>query len=261
VDQSVRLWDATTGQALGQLTPSEHVNTSYGTSLALTAPALTFSPDGTTLAIGAGDGTVHLWDVTTSSYRSQIIKYHNEFGSPVGISSLAFSPDSKVLATGANDGTLRLWDPATGTARSAPVQDYAPGNHSLGVLQVAFSPDGQVLLASAADGTVRQYDPLTAQNRGIWIRIDEPSSLIGQTSEAVTIGLSPDGTWLAVGALVDGTVNLWPVPLLSDPYTTLCSEVGSLNDQKWTLYAPGEPEPPNCSVRDAAQLQTTRGSR
>lgn len=65
---------------------------------------VTFSPDGTTLAVGMGK-QVHLWDVDERTPLSEPLRGHD---GPV--TSLAFSPDGKTLATGA--GEVIVWDMA-----------------------------------------------------------------------------------------------------------------------------------------------------
>ena len=71
-----------------------------------------FTPDGTTLALGAKDGTVALLDIKSefpvkSLYAAQGAPNHDWKGT---ISILRFSPDGKILAGSDHTGALRLWE-------------------------------------------------------------------------------------------------------------------------------------------------------
>ena len=67
--------------------------------------ALAFSPDGKTLAIGGGEGSIQVWKLDPNHKLQTVFTGHQ--GS---IHVLMFSPDGKTLASGSADGTILLWN-------------------------------------------------------------------------------------------------------------------------------------------------------
>ena len=65
--------------------------------------SVAFSPDGKTLASGARDGEIKLWDTLTVRERVTLEGHSGP------VAELAFSPDGKTLASGSEDRTIRLW--------------------------------------------------------------------------------------------------------------------------------------------------------
>ena len=150
-----------------------------------------FSPDGTTIASAAIDGTVWLWDTETWELKQTLTVKSL-------VSSVVFSPDGLTLAGGSNDGTVLLWDTETWELR------HTLTGHLDEVYRVAFSPDGRTLASAIADGTVRLWDTET------W----EPKRTLtdGYASRMVSIAFSPDGQTLAsAGGIRDRIVRLWDV--------------------------------------------------
>ncbi|MFD5420750.1 trypsin-like peptidase domain-containing protein [Streptomyces sp. NPDC127069] len=219
-DQSVLLWDVTTGKArpplIGHTKGVESMAFSpdgrtlatgsddktvrlwdvvTGKTLA-TLPghtgkvyAVAFSPKGGTLATGSADGTVRLWNTTTHTIGATLKGHAGE------VYALAFSPDGRTLATGNTDDTARLWDTTTHTIRATLK------GHTDDVLSVAFSPDGRTLATGSVDDTARLWDTATGKGR--------PSSLdIWHNGGVASVAFSPDGRTLATGSY-DQNVSLW----------------------------------------------------
>src|SRR5258707_1145210 len=68
--------------------------------------ALAWSPDGRTLAAGAQDGAVRLWDERGA---------HRAFATRSSVvTGIAWSPDGRSLATTTGEPAVKLWRVATG---------------------------------------------------------------------------------------------------------------------------------------------------
>jgi serine/threonine protein kinase len=134
-DNTVKVWDATTGQE--KLTFRGHTNP---------VDSVAFSPDGQRLASSSRDGMVKVWDATTAQ-EILTFKAHSDW-----VLGVAFSPDGKRLASTGDDQTVRVWDTATGQ------ELLTLKGHKDRVWRVAFSPDGNRLASASKDQTVKLWD-------------------------------------------------------------------------------------------------------
>ncbi|HOY59808.1 MAG TPA: serine/threonine-protein kinase, partial [Verrucomicrobiota bacterium] len=143
--------------------------------------ALAFSPDGTTLASGAGfvESAVRLWDVATGRELARL-EGHRTY-----VRSLLFWPDGETLASASGDQTIHLWDLGSlGSPPPLPVQTgpgLVAGNgriehhltgprmlelrptatlrgHRLEVWSLALCPDNTTLVSGSKDGSVCVWD-------------------------------------------------------------------------------------------------------
>jgi WD40 repeat protein len=104
--------------------------------------SVAFSPDSKTLAAGAWDGSVRLWEPATGR---EIRRYVGHAG---WVRAVAFSPDGKLLASGGKDRIIRLWETATGK------ELRRLEGHQNWIQNLAFSQDGKTL---ASWGTGKRF--------------------------------------------------------------------------------------------------------
>jgi WD40 repeat protein len=178
-DGTARLWDATTGQPIGE--PLEG-------HAAVTSAA--FSPDGKRIVTASKDNTASLWDAATGQQIGEPLKGHED-----AVNSAAFSPDGKRIVTASQDDTARVWDAATGQKIGEPLE-----GHDEAVTSAAFSPDGKRIVTASVDRTARVWDAATGKPIG--------QPLKGHSEAVTSAAFSPDGKRI-VTASQDNTARLW----------------------------------------------------
>lgn len=123
--------------------------------------AVAFSPNGSRLASASGDGTVRLWDTTTSTPRTTCTGHRD------WVLCVAWSPDGNALASGSRDGEVRVWDPETGRPAAQPLVGHREFITALAWEPIAAveSPDAisRRLASASKDGSVRVWDAPTAR--------------------------------------------------------------------------------------------------
>lgn len=223
---AVRLWDTATGRSrtLAKAVDDAKAHKTPGRATHRIT-ALSFSPDGRSLAVGSDGGTIRVWDTVLGRTRAQVTFKDL----PDAPETLAFDHDSRTLTITLGHGTIRQWEPSTGTARTLMVgaddlgavsgyqhttipDDYdatvrlkdpadgqvrtvAVATHI--VFQPAVSPDGRTIALGQLDGTVRLRDTATGRTK---------AALKGSSDANGVLRFSPDGRTVAAGY---GTVRLW----------------------------------------------------
>lgn len=144
--------------------------------------AVTFSPDGKTLATGGGQpsrsGDIILLDVGTG----KVTKTWNEVHSD-SVLCLDFSPNGKLLASGAADKIARVMEVASGK------QVNLFEGHTHHVMGIAFRSDGRVLATAGAEGSVVTWNMLMGERKKKiegWSKEVTSLEFIGATNQIVT---------------------------------------------------------------------------
>jgi WD40 repeat protein len=150
---------------------------------------LSFSADGTALAVSYFDFTIAIWDVVTGKRRTTINTQSDQ------VHSLAFSPCGTTLAGGGEQRSIRFWELASGklTARLL--------GHPGSVGAVRFAPNGRILASGCSGGQVKVWE----------LGRDEICERVGQRAHAgpvFCLAFSPDGSLLVSGAAID-KIKLW----------------------------------------------------
>lgn len=146
-DKTLRLWDASTSDALVEF--KGHLAFVFSTH---------FSPVSDLMASGSFDSTVKLWDVRSGSCVSTLPAHSDP------VTSVRFNYDGTCVASGSHDGLVRVWDTAAGQCLKTIVGEEKHGGAGgsaaggLAVGCVTFSPNGKYLLSGSLDGKVRLWD-------------------------------------------------------------------------------------------------------
>lgn len=174
---------------------------------------VTFSPDGKTIACGAG-GPIRFWDRATGKLLRQV--HHKG-----RLTSIAYSPDGRWFASVGGEH-VRVWNASSGKQKHEfpCATDFAVPNGIswLKSVPLVFSPDGATLASVNKDHVVLLWDLATGKER---------ARLRGHEHEIHCLRFSPGGkTLVSVDGSRgrrDGSVRIW------DPTTATTTGTVSLS--------------------------------
>lgn len=121
--------------------------------------AITYHPDGRTVALGTADGGVRLVEAATLRPAGGLPPRHG-----TGVEDLAYSPDGTRLVTTARESNALIWEPEMWTRIPGPAPEPGPGRV---IAAAVISPEAQVTtveirvgdLDDRTGGTIRRLDP------------------------------------------------------------------------------------------------------
>ena len=158
--------------------------------------AIAFSPDGSRLLSGSGDGAVRVWDAATGD------ELKSAAGHRRGVTAVAYSPDGALFASASSDRTIRVWDARDG------IEVAVLRGHNREVNSIAFRPDGLRIVSASEDGKVKIWDALTGKRL---------MTLGGDGRAVNAVAWSPDAERIVSGSGVcsmpvrmdDNALTLW----------------------------------------------------
>lgn len=149
--------------------------------------AAAISPDGNTVVMGSGTGSV--WFVTALTGAAS----RGGRGDGSAVASVVYAPSGNTVTTEADDGTVGVWDPGTET------ETAMLGGPAARVRDAAISPSGSTLYTAAVGGVVLAWDLTGTRTFGHADRLGQAR----QCCEPITpptpaLALSPDGSQFAM---------------------------------------------------------------
>ena len=154
------------------------------------------NPDATLLAVGAGDGSVYLFDLPDLKPVKHIQAHQEGFS----VNAVEFSPDGHWLLTGSRDAHLKVFAVADDfkELQSIPAHNYA-------IYSIEFHPEGNIFATASRDKTIKIWD---AKTMNVLQRLDREKH-DGHVNSVNKIIWHPAGT--LISASDDRTVISWRI--------------------------------------------------
>jgi WD40 repeat protein len=184
-DESIRLWDTTTGADIAGPMECDRKGDAYSWSMA-------FSSDGATLAVGYSRGNLALWDGRTGHLKSLNSEwYRNKHG----VSWIYFSPDdSLVFSASAAKQVVYKWDITSGCLVHRGELD-----HDEKVTCFSISFDGHTVASGSGKGIITLWSVEKCERLH---QIQAPECLLIQS-----IVITPGDVVSTISE--DGTIRSW----------------------------------------------------
>jgi len=177
-DDTMRVWDAANGKALGSWQASQH--------FVLSVVALSGQR---AISAGAGrDPVLKIWDLGSHECLATLV------GHSQAVVSVAVSKNEKWAVSGSFDRTIRLWNLETSECL-ATIR-----GHSDDVRSVQITSDGRFAVSGSSDKTVKVWDLEAGACVG---------TLEGHQDSVDSVAISPDGALIASTGFNDETLRIW----------------------------------------------------
>ncbi len=155
-----------------------------------TVNSVSWHPDGTKLASGSDDRTIHIWDMTLDP--SKCIATCQ--GHTYAVRTIQWNPSGTKLASGSDDMTIRIWD-----TTSWQCLHILQGHTS----SLDWHPLKNWVASGGNDCTIRIWDLASANPKCLYV-------LKGYHTRTLSVRWHPNGTQLASGSR-DTEIRIWSI--------------------------------------------------
>lgn len=190
------------------------------------ADLISWSPDGTRLAIPRFDRKVEILDFESKQVPTSVILEKNEY-----VYSLVWSPDSSLIAlsvsSGENDGySIRIYNSKTSSSeKELSTKMHFPENG------LFWSPDNTWIGAFNGEGQFSNWETESGN-----------LSTLNLGFRVASLSVDPSGTFAAFGGSEEGVIQIWDLRK-SEHVATFSGHLGTVNDITWSpdgsLFASG----------------------
>ena len=177
-DNTVKLWDAKTGELINTLKHKDAVN------------SIAFRPDSQSLISGTEDNNIYIWHILKQPKTPKVLTGHTD-----SIKAVTVSPNGKLIASAGYDNKIKLWTTAGELLQTIDA-------HNLAITSLAFTLDSN-LASSSWDNTIKLWSIADAGKSSTLLH-----TLTGHQDGVTTISLNSEGTVLASGS-ADRYIKLW----------------------------------------------------
>lgn len=112
--------------------------------------SITFSPDGTTIALGCSDHKIYLMNARNFVVEQVLTGHSNS------VFCIAWSPDVKYLLSGSRDAQMMVWD----VGKKYQLYRRIPA-HLATINALAYNPSGNLIATASRDKDIRIWDAAT----------------------------------------------------------------------------------------------------
>ena len=172
--------------------------------------SVSMSPDGTRIVTASENGTISIWDATSSKIIMGPLEGHS-----ASVFSVTYSPDGKYIISGSFDSTIRVWDASNGELIRSPLK-----GHTEGVSSVAISSNGKFIASGSFDKTVRLWDMEKGSS------VSEP--FVGHTDRVYSVSISSE-VLLMVSGSRDKSIIVWDIQSMKMKFQPLKKHAGIVN--------------------------------